>query len=153
MSQMRTADTLEFLLGTWDLTREIEDHRAGTSGLFEGRATLLLEGCAGASRPGPQLARYEEAGELRFGARATRASRSLVYERLADASVMMHFANGRPFVDLNLRSGEWHSAHPCGPDLYEMVTTVCSESVIHERWRVSGPSKDYTALTKLTRAT
>jgi hypothetical protein len=149
---MRTADTLEFLLGSWDLTREIEDRRARTSGLFEGTATLLLDASAWSSRPSSQLARYEESGELRFGARTTRASRSLMYERLADASVMMHFADGRPFVDLNLHSGEWHSVHPCGDDLYEMVTTVCSERVIHERWRVTGPSKDYAALTKLTRS-
>jgi hypothetical protein len=147
---MQRADTLEFLLGTWDLTREIEDHRAQLSGLFEGRATLLVAESLGSVRSS-RRARYDESGELRIGTRTTRASRSLVYEQLNDASVMMRFTDGSPFVDLNLQGGEWHALHRCGDDLYEMVTTVCSESVIQERWRVTGPSKDYAAITRLTR--
>ncbi len=148
---MQTADTLAFLLGTWALNRTIEDHRTTTSGLFEGQASVADLAAAGACSA-CQRARYEESGELRFGTRVTRASRSLLYARLDDASVMLHFADGRPFVPLDLRSGEWHSVHHCGDDLYELDTTVHSPSVIQERWRVTGPSKDYVALTTLTRA-
>ncbi len=157
---MQTDDTLAFLLGTWDLVRSIEDHRSGTSGLFQGRATLVRTGSApsasastSASTSGSacERARYEESGHLRFGSRTTRASRSLLFERLGNASVMMRFADGRPFVDLNLESGEWRSVHPCVDDSYEMTTTVCSQNLVWERWRVTGPSKDYEALTTLTR--
>jgi Family of unknown function (DUF6314) len=145
---VQTDDTLAFLLGTWELKRTIEDHRSTTSGLFEGRASLA----AGDPCSARERARYVESGELRFGTRVTRASRSLLYERLDDASVMLHFADGRPFVDLDLRSGEWQSVHHCGDDLYELETQVCSESVVQERWRVTGPSKHYLAITTLTRA-
>ncbi len=88
---------------------------------------------------------------MRFGARTTRASRSLLFERLGNASVMMLFVDGRPFVDLNLQTGEWRSVHPCVDDVYEMTTTVRSQNVVREQWRVTGPSKDYEALTTLTR--
>jgi hypothetical protein len=143
---VQTADTLAFLLGTWDLTRTIEDHRSGTCGQLEGQATLVDTGSGGTSLA-CERARYEESGELRFGTRVTRTSRSLVYERLGDAAVMLRFADGSPFVDLNLQSGEWCTAQHCGDDLYELATTLCSENVVQERWRVTGPSKDYVAVT------
>jgi hypothetical protein len=147
---MPTADTLAFLLGNWELRRSIEDHRTGISGLLEGQATLVDAGSGGTSLV-CERARYEESGELYLGTRVARASRSLLYERLGDASVMLYFADGSPFVDLNLQSGEWRTAHQCGDDLYELVTSVCSDTVVHERWRVTGPSKDYVAVTTLTR--
>jgi len=147
---MQTADTLAFLLGTWDLTRSIEDHRLGTCGRFEGRATVLDTGSGGSSLV-CERARYDESGELRFGTQVTRASRRLLYERLSDTSVMLHFADGRPFVELNLQSGEWRSVHHCGDDLYELATTVCSDTVVQEHWRVTGPRKDYVATTTFTR--
>jgi len=148
--QVRTADTLAFLLGTWDLERAIDDYRSGSDGLFRGSATLVQsEAVTANSRYGQ--ARYQESGELRFGTQVTRASRTLVYERLPDTSVMLHFADGKPFVDLNLESGEWRALHHCVDDLYELTTTVRSASVVEERWRVSGPTKDYLAVTTLTR--
>jgi hypothetical protein len=147
---VQIADTLAFLLGTWELTRSIEDHRSGTSGLFEGRATLLDAGPAETSSA-CERARYDESGQLRFGSQVTRASRTLIYDRLGKASVMMRFADGNPFVDLDLRSGEWRTVHPCEDDLYELATVVCSENVVQERWRVTGPTKDYAAVTTLTR--
>jgi hypothetical protein len=146
---MRIADTLAFLLGTWDLKRSIEDHRSGMRGVFDGRAWLAAT--FGGSAAGPEKAHYTEAGELRFGTNLTRASRTLVYERLGDGAVMLLFADGKPFVDLNLQSGEWGSVHHCREDLYELTTSVRSESVLQERWRVTGPSKDYVAVTTLTR--
>jgi hypothetical protein len=148
--KVRTAETLTFMLGTWYLERVIDDYRSGTDRLFRGSATLIQSEAATANSRCEQ-ARYQESGELRFGTQVTRASRSLIYERLPDASVMLHFADGKPFVDLNLESGEWRGVHHCVDDLYEMTTTVRSMSVVEERWRVTGPSKDYLAVTTLTR--
>jgi len=147
---VRTADTLDFLLGTWDLERVIKDYRSETDGVFRASATLIQSEAATANSRGEQ-ARYHEAGELRFGTQLTRASRSLLYERLPDASVMLHFADGKPFVDLNLESGEWRGVHHCVDDLYELITTVRSASLVEERWRVTGPTKDYLAVTTLRR--
>jgi hypothetical protein len=148
--KVRTAETLAFLLGTWDLERVIEDYRSETNGVFLGGATLVQSEAETASSRCEQ-ARYRESGELRFGTQVTRASRTLIYERLPDASVMLHFADGKPFVDLNLESGEWRGLHHCVDDLYELTTTVRSASVVEERWRVTGPNKDYLAVTTLTR--
>ena len=144
------ADTLAFLLGTWELERTLEDHISGTTGLFKGRATFTETVAAGAP-PRCEWARYEESGELHFGTQRTRASRSLIYERLKDASVMLYFADGKPFVDLNLESGAWRGVHNCVEDLYEMTTTVGSPDLVQECWRVTGPRKDYLAVTTLTR--
>jgi hypothetical protein len=148
--KVRTAETLAFLLGTWDLERVIEDYRSRTDGLFRGSATLVKSEAATADSR-REWARYQESGELRFGSQLTRASRTLLYERLPDASVMLHFADGKPFVDLNLESGEWRGLHHCVDDLYEMTTTVRSATVVEERWRVAGPDKDYLAVATLTR--
>jgi hypothetical protein len=143
-------DTMGFLLGTWDLSRTIEDHRSGTCGLFEGQASLVAA-APGGSAVALGEAHYNEAGELRFGTRVTRAWRSLVYERLGAGAVMLHFTDGKPFVDLDLQSGEWRSVHHCAADLYQLTTTIRSHSVVQERWRVTGPSKDYVAVTTLNR--
>jgi Family of unknown function (DUF6314) len=148
--KVRTAETLAFLLGTWDLERVIEDYRSRTDGLFRGSGTLVQNEAASAESR-RESALYQESGELRFGSQLTRASRTLLYERLPDASVLLRFADGKPFVDLNLESGEWRGLHHCVDDLYEMTTTVRSARVVEERWRVTGPSKDYLAVTTLTR--
>lgn len=65
--------------------------------------------------------------------------------------MLLHFSDGRPYVELDLRSGAWQAVHDCGADRYEIETVVRSASTIEERWRVRGPAKDYTALTTLTR--
>ncbi len=137
------ADTLSFLLGQWDLSRSIQDHRSGTHGLFSGRAVLT----ATAGR-----ARYDEEGELSYGAHHGPASRHLEYARLDDASVFLYFSNGRPFVDLDLRTGAWRSTHDCGADRYEIETVVRSDRVVHEYWRVRGPDTSYDAVTTLLRS-
>ncbi|MDQ6840372.1 MAG: DUF6314 family protein [Actinomycetota bacterium] len=147
---MKVVDTLEFLVGTWRVVRSIEDHRTGTRGLFEGTADVAYA----SSRPDGAVdvrARYEEMGELRFGTHRGQAHRQLHYLRLDDATVMLFFIDGRPFVDLDLTTGAWRSNHPCGKDHYEIATFVASGTVIEERWRVQGPAKNYQASTTLTR--
>lgn len=96
-------------------------------------------------------ARYDEQGELHFGAHVGPASRRLGYTRLSTGAAMLHFVDGRPFVDLDLRSGAWRSAHSCGDDLYEIATIVRSSAVVQENWRVTGPGKGYDAVTTLVR--
>jgi Family of unknown function (DUF6314) len=143
-------DTLGFLTGRWNLTRLLEDHRSGIAGSFEGRAVL-----AGAP-PGNRLsagarAHYQETGELRFGCHHGPAHRSLEYIRLDNATVMLHFADGRPFTDLDLSTGAWRATHLCGADHYEITTFVRTRDVVQEHWRVRGPAKDYDAIANLSR--
>lgn len=146
---MDVADTLTFLLGTWKLERSIEDHRSGEHGWFFGTATLETwpSGCGGCVSRG----RYEEVGELRFGGYAGVATRRLEYRRLEGGAVTVHFEDGRPFVDLDLRPGRWCGFHECGKDRYELTTVVRSSAVLEETWRVRGPRKHYDAVTTLAR--
>ena len=149
---MQITDTLTFLFGTWDLSRSIQDHRSGTRGLFSGRAILAAGAGAGAGAGASAgRARYDEEGELSFGAHQGPASRHLAYARLDNASVFLYFSNGRPFVDLDLRTGAWHSSHDCVDDRYEIETVVRSDRVIQEFWRVTGPDTSWEAVTTLTR--
>jgi hypothetical protein len=149
MVTMVVTDTLGFLVGTWRVERSIEDHRSGLSGHFQGTAVLAggPEGTAALTR-----AAYQETGELRFGDHVAPARRGLDYVR-AEGAVLLYFADGRPYVDLDLRSGTWRAEHPCVADLYEVTTTVRSPDEVRELWRVRGPDKDYDAVTVLRRVT
>jgi hypothetical protein len=146
---MQITDTLSFLLGSWELRRSITDHRSGSHGLFCGRA--VLAGAQGDAQAGAGRARYDEEGELSFGAHRGPASRHLEYVRLDSAAVFLYFSNGRPFVDLDLRTGGWRSFHDCVDDRYELHTVVRSDRVVQEYWRVRGPATSYDAVTTLTR--
>jgi hypothetical protein len=66
-------------------------------------------------------------------------------------TVMVYFTDGRPFVDLDLRTGAWQSNHLCGDDRYEIATFVRSRNIVQERWGVQGPTTDYDAVTTLLR--
>ena len=143
-------DTFAFLLGTWNVTRSIEDTHAGTRGTFHGTATLLAVSSADGTPVGVR-AQYEEHGELQFGAHIGSARRSLAYVRLDDATVMRCFADGRPFLPLDLANGAWRGTHLCGDDRYDIATLARSPDVVQEHWRVTGPSTGYNALATLTR--
>jgi hypothetical protein len=144
---MEVSDTFGFLLGTWELGRTYTGHRGGDSGSFEGQAVLARAG----SGDGLDRARYEETGQLRLGSYQGPASRHLEYRRTPDGTVMLYRPGGQPFIALDLSSGGWQASHPCGPDQYEIRTVVRSPDLVQEYWRVSGPDKDYAAVTTLHR--
>src|SRR5215470_571872 len=132
---MKILDTLDFLQGSWDLNRSIEDHRSRTSASFHGTAVVAVTSMRSDQEPG--RANYDEAGELCIGTHAGPASRHLEYTtELGSGVVMIYFADGRPFVDLDIRTGRWQSVHDCGADRYELTTIVRSHGVVEEHWRV-----------------
>jgi Family of unknown function (DUF6314) len=143
-------DAFAFFVGVWDVDRSIEDRRSGARGTFRGRANLT-EIPAGASPAAAERLCYEEAGELLFGAYRGPAHRTLEYVRLSDASVLLCFADGRPFVDVDLTAGHCTRIHDCAEDRYEISITAISRNLMEERWRVRGPEKDYDAVTTLCR--
>jgi hypothetical protein len=147
---MKIVDTLSFLLGQWSLERLLTDHRSGTDGRFEGSVTIV-EAPSGSSAGFGVRAHYDETGTIRFGNYEGPASRSLELVRQESAVVMLYFTDGKPFVDLDLRSGTWRSTHPCGEDHYEIFTVVRSLNEVEEHWRVRGPTEDYDAVTTLRR--
>ena len=147
---MEIVDTLGFLRGTWAVVRSIEDHWIGIRGSFNGTATLRAEPIGRNVALEPRT-RYAEVGELRFGTHTGQARRTLEYRQRDAATVMIYFANGRPFVDLDLSTGVWESDHLCGDDRHEIATVVRSENIVQERWRVRGPMTDYEAIAIHTR--
>jgi hypothetical protein len=150
VATLRIDDTLGFFIGAWELDRSIEDHRSGARGTFRGRASLR-EIPAGVGPVAAERLCYEEAGELLFGAYHGPAHRTLQYVRLHDASVLVCFADGRPFIEVDLSAGQCTRIHDCREDRYEISMVAISHDLMEERWRVRGPEKDYDAVTTLRR--
>jgi hypothetical protein len=138
--------TLEFLRGRWEVERAITDFASGQSGSFSGLAR-----CDQAAAAAAGALAYHEQGELRFGGHRGPASRSVLFRPGPDGTVDVRFADGRPFYELDLRSGSWSAEHPCGRDSYHVTVRVLGPDAYVERWRVSGPGKDYVMTTTMTR--
>ena len=64
----------------------------------------------------------------------------------------VRFADGHLFYRLDLRSGRCTAVHQCREDRYEITYLVLGEDVMEERWRVTGPAKDYQAAATLIRS-
>ena len=143
-------DTLQYLLGTWQVTRLIDDRRAGITASFNGTAVVAGTPGADLAAPGAR-ARYTETGTLRYGAHTGPASRSLDATRLAGGAVLLSFLNGLPYIELDLSTGVCERRHPCAEDTYDSTIVVRSAGVLEERWLVRGPAKDYSAVTTLRR--
>jgi hypothetical protein len=145
-------DTLGFLLGRWAVERFIDDRLTGAHGVFRGEATMEeVSGHRSEAGVEKRVGIYHEVGELRLGAHCGEARRELRYVAQRDGTALVLFADGRPFVPLDLRSRGWQAHHPCGADSYEIAVEVRSAQEVVERWRVRGPAKDYDAVTTLRR--
>jgi Family of unknown function (DUF6314) len=139
--------TARFLLGEWNVVREVRDHRSGKTGAFRGTALLAPE-------PGDDAGialSYRELGELTFGGHHGPASRSLSYRERPDGAAEVRFADGRPFYQLDLRAGHCRAEHLCGADRYLVSVRVLSHDSFTEMWRVTGPAKDYEMTTTYVR--
>jgi Family of unknown function (DUF6314) len=158
---VQVPDTLSFLLGSGTVERRIRDARAGADGTFDGTLTVEPEPVSqlephpdpgfGSAATRARRARYEERGLLRLGTFGGPAGRRLVCVGRADGTMLVEFADGRPFVVWDLRSGAWVAHHPCRADHYELRFAVGSADVVEEHWRVGGPAKDYQAWTTYRR--
>lgn len=121
------------LLGTWVLTRSIDDRLAGERRDVHGTATLALE------RPG--RVRWQEEGTMTWAGRELPVSRTLYVER-GDAGWVVHFSDGRPFHRWSVgRSLD----HPCAADHYRGRIEADGDPITRWTvvWEASGPEKDY----------
>lgn len=125
------------LLGTWSLTRVVEDRRAGERRDVVGSATLVQE--AG------DRVRWSEEGVMSWGGRSVPVSRTLYVERSTEGW-FVHFADGRPFHPWAVGT---RLEHPCAPDHYRGVVTVDGDPVTRwtVEWHAVGPEKDYVLTT------
>ncbi len=139
-------DTYDFLLGRWWIERTYVERRRQERGTFSG--VLDVAATRGA---GQRTARYVEEGRFALGTYQGQGKRRLEVVEKPTGAVALVFEDGRPFVDCDLASGAWRTAHRCGEDRYEISWQVVSHDEVTERWRVTGPQKDYDAWAVLRR--
>ncbi|ARF58534.1 DUF6314 family protein [Streptomyces gilvosporeus] len=128
-------DAAAYLAGRWRIVRTVRDLRSGAEGRFRGTAHF---------RPDPSGAGllHCEEGELTWDGAVHPASRTLRLIPLPDGTAEVRFADGRPFHDLDLRSGRWRAVHPCAADRYQGTFTAVAADEWRLEWRVGGPAKD-----------
>jgi hypothetical protein len=127
------------LLGSWTLTRVVDDRLAGERRDVRGTATLEQES--------PDRIRWREEGTMTWGGRSVPVSRTLYVDRV-DGAWTVHFEDGRVFHPWAV--GSWVD-HPCAPDHYRGLIEVGAASWTVE-WQARGPEKDYVMRTEHTRA-
>jgi len=123
---------LEDFTGRWQITRRIEDRRAGRVGQFSGRAEFVPDG------DGLVLS---ETGMLSYGGAAPlRAERRYLW-RVDGPGIAVFFADGRPFHRFSCDRPK--ARHECPPDSYEVTYDFTQWPRWQSRWSVTGPRKDY----------
>lgn len=129
------------LLGTWELSRVVDDRLTGERHGVRGTATLALES--------PDRVRWSEDGTMTWGGRTVPVSRTLFVDRDADhqgGGWFVHFEDGRPFHPWSVGV---RVDHPCGRDHYQGLIEVGGDPVVRwtVEWRATGPEKDYVMTT------
>ena len=121
------------LLGTWTLTRVVDDRLAGERRHVVGTATLELESA--------DRVRWSEEATMTLGGRSVPVSRTLFVER-DGTEWKVCFSDGRPFHPwaVGVRVD-----HPCRADHYRGLVETEGDPVSRwtVEWRASGPGKDY----------
>jgi len=135
MFPFAVTDLKAYFAGAWRLSRRIEDHGAGNTGTFEGRAEFVPDG--------PEL-RYHEAGTMSLGAFSGGAYRDYVYAFPTPTRAEVRFPDGRAFHAVDLAAGAADARHLCGDDTYEGRYDLDGPAVWTLRWRIVGPHKDLT---------
>lgn len=137
-------DVLGYLTGSWLVRRSVRDLASGEVGEFRGRTVFqALDG-------GGLL--HRESGRFLWQGIARPAERTLRFlPRSVPGTAQVRFADGRPFHDLDLRSGKHLTDHPCAADLYRGEFTVQDAGHWRTVWRVGGPAKDLVLTTDYTR--
>ncbi|GAA5067967.1 DUF6314 family protein [Roseibacterium beibuensis] len=119
------------LVGRWQLSRVIEDARAGLTGHLEGRAVW---------RPDGDGLRQEESGLLHYGAAAPMRAERVYLWRAEGTDLAVFFEDGRPFHRIG--PGRAGDRHWCDPDTYDVTYDFTDWPRWGSVWRVSGPRKD-----------
>jgi hypothetical protein len=132
MSPVPVPDAAAYLAGHWLVDRVVIDQRSGAQGTFTGTAEF---------RPVDGELLELESGDFAWAGVTNRASRTHRLAPRDDGTADVFFADGRPFHDLDLRTGRWSTRHPCAADRYDGEFTVVSPDEWHLRWRVEGPAK------------
>ncbi|WP_371154448.1 DUF6314 family protein [Jannaschia sp. 2305UL9-9] len=127
--------------GLWRVARVIR-HADGQVARFSGQAEWRAEGDGW---------RSAEVGTLTQGATAFEARRETLWQADGD-TIAVSFADGRPFHHIPPVARP-RATHDCPPDDYRLAYDFTAWPHWSVRWRVTGPRKDYRALTRYARIT
>ncbi|MFI7414496.1 DUF6314 family protein [Streptomyces sp. NPDC049627] len=137
-------DVLTYLAGSWRVERSVRDLASGEAGEFSGTTVF------GPTDDGGLL--HRESGTFVWQGAARPAERTLRFlPGATPGTADVRFADGRPFHDLDLRSGRHIADHPCSADLYRGEFTVRDADRWRTVWRVRGPAKDLVLTTDYAR--
>ncbi|MFJ6570367.1 DUF6314 family protein [Streptomyces sp. NPDC091292] len=143
-------DVLAYLAGRWRVERVVRDLAGGAAGEVAGEVAGRFTGTTdfsplepAASAHGRPGLLHHESGTFVWQGVARPAERTLRYLPGDPAgTARVEFSDGRPFHDLDLRTGHWVADHPCAADLYRGTFTVDGDDDWRTEWRVRGPAKD-----------
>ena len=92
---------------------------------------------------------YHETGLLTLGSAApVTATRDYLW-RWQAGRICVDYVDGRPFHDFNPAAPSAH--HHCLPDDYTVTYDFSDWPRWHAHWRVTGPRKDYTMISRYKR--
>jgi len=135
-------DIAGFLLGRWDIDREIVDPNA--TGVFRGTAEFSRD---------HSIVHWVETGGLQWAGETHQAGRRLLIavrpDSLSTADVA--FDDGRFFHRVDLAAGDDSFVHGCSPDIYTGSWVVESQDNFRVCWAVEGPAKRFTIATSYRR--
>jgi hypothetical protein len=135
-ARRRAASLLGWLTGDWSIDRDIN----GGGGTFVGRAAFTPQADG--------TLRWHETGELTLDGATVPTYRTLSI----DAAGQVRFDDGRPFHVLALVDGACDAFHPCAPDEYEGRYVVVDDDTFDVTWRVRGPGRDDTIISRYARS-
>lgn len=128
-----------WLIGTWTFQRDLDDRHHGVHGRVAGEMIFTAE---------DDRIRWHESGTLSWRDAHTPVTRTLFVAEGTDGWIVT-FQDGRFFHDWRLGTPV---RHPCGADDYRGLIEIVPGDSLMITWAVTGPGKDYTTTTRVTRA-
>jgi hypothetical protein len=127
--------------GLWEMTRAIEDVRAGETGSLTGVAQFAPAAGGGLL--------YSETGSLSLGGRpAVEATRRYLWRDGGAAAIEVLFEDKRFFHRFYADEARPAALHDCPPDRYRVRYDFSRWPRWTAEWRVTGPRKDYGMVTE-----
>ncbi|WP_083956128.1 DUF6314 family protein [Tersicoccus phoenicis] len=140
-------EPLTWFAGRWAMERRLDDRRAGRACTVTGTADFT-------ATDDDDVLAYAEVGTLTGDGQPSAAvERHLTLHDDGAPGVLVRFADGREYVRLELSGGYAEGVHHCAPDTYRITVRVDDDDAWTETWHVTGPAKDYTAVTRYRRRT
>ena len=145
-------DLARYFSGAWQLTRRIVDERAGLTGRLIGTARFT---------PADTDLVYDETGQMLYGAHDGVATQSYRWHLPTPHRAEIQFRDGRLFHVLDLSAGTGSmtggirrvtASHDCAPDRYEGRYRLLTANSWSLAWRIEGPRKAMTIVSRYRRA-